>query len=233
MPYVEMLQRIGTALILGGLIGWERQRLDRPAGLRTHLLVALAAVTFMLVSTQFVPFQHYERFPKGGLISVDTSRIASTVVMGLGFLGAGTIARRGRNVQGLTTAASLWLVTALGLAAGAGMFVLAWTAGLLSLFVLMGLRILEGRGREIHRRVLVVLDDGGAGRSAILDHARASGARWAHVGYDRDTRAARTLVRLDLRLDDESRVEPLLAALETLPGVSRVSISTPGSGEGG
>src|SRR3954452_8265997 len=99
MAYTEMLLRIGTAMILGGLIGWERQRLDRPAGLRTHLLVALAAGTFMLVSTQFVPFQHYDpELTKGRLISVDTSRIASTVVMGLGFLGAGTIARRGRNV---------------------------------------------------------------------------------------------------------------------------------------
>jgi putative Mg2+ transporter-C (MgtC) family protein len=222
MPYTEMLLRIGTAMILGGLIGWERQRLDRPAGLRTHLVVTLAATTFMLVSTQFVPFQHYE---KGGLISVDTSRIASGVVMGLGFLGAGTIARRGRNIIGLTTAASLWLVTALGLAAGAGMFVLAWTSGLLSLFVLKGLSILEGRGREMHCRVIVVFGDGGAGRAEILDRARTSGARLEHVDYDRDMRATQTTLRLKVRLDDESRVEPLLVGLETLPGVRRVAIS--------
>jgi putative Mg2+ transporter-C (MgtC) family protein len=230
MPYTEMLLRIGTAMILGGLIGWERQQLDRPAGLRTHLVVSLAATTFMLVSTQFVSFQHYE---KGGIITVDTSRIASTVVMGMGFLGAGTIARKGRNVIGLTTAASLWLVTALGLAAGAGMFVLSWTSGFLSLFVLMGLRILEGRGQEIHCRVVVVLDDGGVGRSEILDKARASGASLQRVDYDRDTRTLRTTLRLRIRLDDQSRVEPLLVGLKTLPGVRRVTIVPTATNEAG
>jgi putative Mg2+ transporter-C (MgtC) family protein len=230
MPYTEMLLRIGTAMILGGLIGLERQRLDRPAGLRTHLMAALAAVTFMLVSTHFAFFQGYQ---PGGLVRVDPSRIASGIVMGLGFLGAGTIARSGRNIIGLTTAASLWLVTALGMAAGAGMFVLAWTSGALSLFVLLGLRVLEGRSKKtISRRVVVVLDDGGAGRSEVLDRARASGAAVRRAGFDRDAHAARTTVRLVVGLDDESRVEPLLQRLEALPGVRRVAIAPDRSVEG-
>jgi putative Mg2+ transporter-C (MgtC) family protein len=114
---VESLLRMGVAVVLGGLIGYEREHSGRPAGLRTHLLVALASVTFMLVSTQFTYFQHYA---KDDLIAVDTSRIAASVVSGVGFLGAGAILRTGLGVQGLTTAASLWLVASVGLAASCG-----------------------------------------------------------------------------------------------------------------
>src|SRR2546428_13898337 len=116
----EMLLRMGISVVLGAAVGYERERTEHPAGLRTHLLVSLAAATFMLVSTQFVYFQHYT---KEDLVAVDTSRIAASVVTGVGFLGAGAILRTGLSIQGLTTAASLWLVAAVGLAAGGGRFV--------------------------------------------------------------------------------------------------------------
>jgi len=113
-----MLLRLGASLLLGAAIGYEREHAGRPAGLRTHLLVSLASATFMIVSTQFVFFQQYG---KDDLITVDTSRIAAAVVTGVGFLGAGAILRTGIGVQGLTTAASLWMVASIGLAAGGGM----------------------------------------------------------------------------------------------------------------
>jgi putative Mg2+ transporter-C (MgtC) family protein len=112
---VEMLLRMGTGIALGSAIGFEREQSGHAAGLRTHLLVALASTLFMLVSTQFTFFQNYD---KNDLITVDTSRIAASVVSGVGFLGAGTILRTGLSIQGLTTAASLWLVAALGLVGG-------------------------------------------------------------------------------------------------------------------
>src|ERR1700691_2143054 len=127
IPTVEMLLRMGTGMILGAAIGYERERTGHPAGLRTHLLVALASATFMLVSTQFTYFQSYS---KDDLIAVDTSRIAASVVTGIGFLGAGAILRTGISIQGLTTAASLWLVAAVGLAAGGGMYIVAAAATL-------------------------------------------------------------------------------------------------------
>jgi putative Mg2+ transporter-C (MgtC) family protein len=111
----EMFLRMGTGIVLGGAIGFEREHSGHAAGLRTHLLVGLASTLFMLVSTQFTFFQRYE---KDDLITVDTSRIAASVVSGIGFLGAGAILRTGLSIQGLTTAASLWLVAALGLASG-------------------------------------------------------------------------------------------------------------------
>jgi len=92
--------------VLGAIIGYERDVHGRPAGLRTHLIVALASTTFMLISTHFVYFQ---RYAKEDLVAVDTSRIAASVVTGVGCLGGGAILRTGINVQGLTTAAGLWL----------------------------------------------------------------------------------------------------------------------------
>src|ERR1051325_6599108 len=131
---LEMLLRMAAGIIAGGVIGYERERGGHAAGLGTHLLVGLASTLFMLVSTQFYYFQRYE---KGDLIAVDPSRIAASVVTGIGFLGAGAILRTGLNVQGLTTAASMWLVAALGLAAGGGMYLETAIATGTSLIVLI------------------------------------------------------------------------------------------------
>ncbi|SRR6266566_2324202 len=94
----ELLARLVIGTVLGAIIGYERQMHGRQAGLRTHLLVGLAATTFMIVSTHFVYFQHYS---KEDLVAVDTSRIAASVVTGVGFLGAGAILRTGLSIQGL------------------------------------------------------------------------------------------------------------------------------------
>src|SRR4030095_1316089 len=122
---VELLTRLVVGTVLGAVIGYERRLHGRPAGLRTHLLVALAATTFMIVSTHFVYFQHYA---KEDLVAVDTSRIAGSVVNGGGLLGRGAILRTGVGIQGLTTAAALWLVAAIGLAAGGGMYAISVAA---------------------------------------------------------------------------------------------------------
>ena len=119
---VELIERIALGAALGGVIGYERDRHRRPVGLRTHLIVAMAAATFTVLSAQFVYWQHYG---KDDLVEVDTERIAASVVSAVGFLAGGAILRTGITVQGLTTAAGLWLVTAIGMCAGAGMFVVS------------------------------------------------------------------------------------------------------------
>ena len=118
--HLELFLRIAIGTALGAIIGYERDVHGRPAGLRTHALVALASATFMVVSNYFVYAQHYAQ---KDLVDVDGSRIASSVVSGIGFLAGGAILRTGLNVQGLTTAAGLWLVTAIGMSSGAGMYV--------------------------------------------------------------------------------------------------------------
>ena len=108
----QMTLRILLAAFLGGLIGLERSSGDRPAGLRTHVLVATGSALLMVVSIYGI-----DGYPQYR----DPSRIASQVVSGIGFLGAGTILHEGLTVKGLTTAASLWIVSAIGLTVGCGM----------------------------------------------------------------------------------------------------------------
>ena len=107
----ELIMRLGLSALLGSAIGYERELRERPAGLRTHFLVSLASATFMLVSSQFPFPQHYE-LAGDGFLRADVGRIASNVVVGIGFLGGGAILHSGLPSRGATTAASLWMVAA-------------------------------------------------------------------------------------------------------------------------
>ena len=113
----QIILRLILATILGSLVGLERERLDWAAGLRTHMLVCLGATLFMIVST----YGFMEVFGHSS-IDLDPSRVAAQVVSGIGFLGAGTIILRKDVILGLTTAASLWAVAAVGLAVGGGLY---------------------------------------------------------------------------------------------------------------
>lgn len=136
---LEVFERLAVAMVIGALLGYERERADKPAGLRTYMLVCEGAALFMLcavlLSAQMRAF--------GGVS--DPSRIASTVVQGIGFIAGGVILTTGRQVRGLTTAAGLWVTAALGLLVGAGYYVLAIGAAVLTLVALVGLAKLEHR----------------------------------------------------------------------------------------
>jgi putative Mg2+ transporter-C (MgtC) family protein len=212
---VEMLLRMGTGAILGGIIGFERERSGHAAGLRTHLLVALASTLFMLVSTQFYYFQGYAR---GDLIATDPSRIAASVVTGVGFLGAGAILRTGINIQGLTTAASLWLVAALGLAAGGGMYFEASTGTACSLFALIVLRRVEDkRARLLQRRLEIDMDDEPDARPKILEELRAPGVELSEVEFQRNVRTREASMTVIVHFPSESTLENILTRMESLP----------------
>jgi len=226
IPEWEMLLRMSAAAGLGAAIGYEREHSGRPAGLRTHLLVSVASATFMLVSTQFVYFQTYG---PNDLVMVDPSRIAASVVSGVGFLGAGAILRTGLGVQGLTTAASLWLVAAVGLAAGGGMYKEAVAATGISLFALTVLRRLEGRQwRPMIRRLVVVLEGGEGERKEVLERIKVHGGTISEVGHDRNTRENRSRLLLDVRVADAAILDQIVARLGELPSVRRVKLQKPG-----
>ncbi len=127
-----VLVRLAVATTLGAVIGWEREKHGRPAGLRTHILVALGSCLIMLISIEGLP---------GG--SRDPARLAAQVVSGIGFLGAGTILRDGTSIRGLTTAASLWVVAGIGLATGTGYYLAAVVTTVVAFLVLVLLDDLE------------------------------------------------------------------------------------------
>jgi putative Mg2+ transporter-C (MgtC) family protein len=223
IPASELALRLGTAIVLGAAIGYERSKHDHPAGLRTHSLVSLAAALFMLISIHSL---HVDQPHHPGVtISYDPSRIASYVVAGIGFLGGGTIARVGLKVKGLTTAASLWLITAVGLAAGAGLYVAAFSGAGLALAILTGFRQIELRPRpKVRRRVRLDLD-GSADVDAVLDRIRADGIVAGGIDLERHLAKDRLTVTIDIEHDDESQSLPLLRALESIPGLRRVSVT--------
>jgi putative Mg2+ transporter-C (MgtC) family protein len=139
MPSWEMVLRLLAAALLGSVIGLERERLAWTAGLRTHMLVSLGACLLMLVSA------YGFSGALGDHVVLDPSRVAAQVVSGIGFLGAGSIILRNEVVKGLTTAASLWAVAAIGLAIGGGLYIAAIAATLIILGILAGLKPLEKR----------------------------------------------------------------------------------------
>ena len=117
----EVAIRLSAALAVGGAVGWERERHDKPAGLRTHILVSLGSATFMLLGFE-VGGHLASRYGEAGL---DPTRVLQGVVGGIGFLGAGAIIKSSGQVTGMTTAASIWIAGALGAAAGMGAYVVA------------------------------------------------------------------------------------------------------------
>ncbi|HLK25500.1 MAG TPA: MgtC/SapB family protein [Caulobacteraceae bacterium] len=142
LPTVELLSRLLAAAALGSLVGIERERLLWAAGLRTHMLVCVGACLAMIVSAY-----GFNRVLSAHVI-LDPSRIAAQVVTGVGFIGAGSIILRNEVVKGLTTAASLWAVAAIGLAVGGGLYVAAFAATVIILVILAGIKPLEERFRN-------------------------------------------------------------------------------------
>jgi putative Mg2+ transporter-C (MgtC) family protein len=134
----EWVGRLMLATLLGGLIGWERERAHRPAGLRTNMLVALGSALFTILSLDAFGSQ------------ADPSRVAAQIVVGIGFLGAGTLLRTGEWVRGLTTAAGLWAVAAIGMAVGVGYYWLAIGSTAIALTVLVIVRFFEPEKSENH-----------------------------------------------------------------------------------
>ncbi len=134
---LNLALRLTVGLVLGAVIGFERELHRQPAGFRTHSLVALGAALFTIVSAYGFTGE-----------MVDPTRIAAQIVSGIGFIGAGTILQYRGHIRGLTTAASLWAVAAIGTAAGAGMFVMAVTGTLLILVVLSVLDRVETIARR-------------------------------------------------------------------------------------
>lgn len=218
----EMFLRLLLAGLLGGLVGFERERHNRPAGLRTHILVCLGSALVMIVS---VAGFSGELGPKG-----DQARVAAQVVSGIGFLGAGTIMRQGSAVRGLTTAASIWVVAAVGLATGIGLYdaaIFSTILVLMSLFFLSRVESFAAKGRcnkslwlravdqpGLLGRVGTVLGDHGVG----ITNVNLSESNFMEA-YKADTVAIELTVHVPVGFSSQKLMEQMLR----LPGMLEVS----------
>lgn len=149
---LETVFRLLLGAILGGIIGFEREIHGRAAGLRTQLIVCVAAVLIMIVSENYYLYiKHIDP-----ALRIDPTRIASGAIIGVGFIGAGVIIKSGFTIRGLTTAASIWVVSAIGLAIGAGLYFEGLFTFLITIFALVILRRLEGHIEKLHFRVITI-----------------------------------------------------------------------------
>lgn len=139
-----LMMRCVVAVVLGGALGWNREARNKPAGLRTHMLVALGSATFVAASLGMV-----DRMAGGPTtIRIDPSRVVEGIIGGIGFLGAGSIIRQQGGVHGITTAATIWVVGAIGVVCGIGMYAMAVSTTVLALVILWFFGRLEGHDLE-------------------------------------------------------------------------------------
>jgi putative Mg2+ transporter-C (MgtC) family protein len=212
--------RLATACVLGGLIGLERGLHGQPAGLRTHMLVCVGSALAMVVSLEFAGV--FGNAPAANL-HVDPARVAYGVMGGIGFLGAGAIMRYGLDVHGLTTAASLWCIAAIGLACGFGMYTVAIFATLLVLLVLWGLKFFEQRLPRPAERTLIV----SAAQQATEPARRlieASGIQVQSSALWYQVEAKEVRATYHVRILSEKQAHDVVDQLSRLPDVRQVRL---------
>lgn len=217
----ELVVRIVVGTLLGGVIGYERDIHGRPAGLRTHAVVALASATFMVVSTHVA---YYQNYTSESFTSIDGSRIAASVVSGIGFLAGGAILRTGISIQGLTTAAGLWLVAAIGLCAGAGMYIESVVATVIGIAALTLLRRFEDKDDRERRRLTLTLTDAALPTDALISRLGDLGLGVQLEGWDKDATNSTRQLTLAVRLPRGDGEAVLVSALETEPGIARMQL---------
>ncbi len=204
--------RLVLAGVLAGVIGLEREQRDQEAGLRTHILVAGGACLFMIVGVY--AWSDFTLSQRVGAV-VDPSRVASYVVAGIGFLGGGAIIKYGANIKGLTTAASIWITAAIGVAVGVGMYGLAAVTTALVLFSLWPLRTMADRlglRSDGERRIVVEL--GGEGTvAALVAAAEGAGASVESIRSSEDAET-RTVELVLTEADHRPEIVDALTAVE-------------------
>jgi putative Mg2+ transporter-C (MgtC) family protein len=215
----DIVFRLVLGFIAGAVIGFERSSRRQVAGLRTHILIALGATLLMLLSI-WLP-QTFMDMKNG-----DPGRIAAQVVSGIGFLGAGAIIRLGNNVRGLTTAASLWFVAAVGLAIGGGMFVAAAAAEILSLVTLILLGMLEKRVFPTERYKLLEISykNNSPNTKETLDSIRAAGIQIQSIDVNQGSKEKGTKLRLLARIPNTVDLASLAKEIKSSGNVGKVEI---------
>ncbi len=219
LPFADQVIRLALALVLGAVIGFERERRDYAAGFRTHSLVAVGSALFLIVSTY-----GFSDILGSQDVALDPSRVAAQVVTGIGFLGGGAIIVQRGTVHGLTSAAGIWFVAAIGLACGAGLFSVALVGTAIALLVLVPFKILE---RRVFQRTHVLFDirvDHVAGLvSTVHTLVEEAGAtiRTLRISGD-DKRGTRLLLELDA--PQGRALDRLVERLQEIEGINRTTV---------
>jgi putative Mg2+ transporter-C (MgtC) family protein len=218
---IEIIIRLGISAILGMLVGFERERQNQPAGLRTHTILSIGSCLAMTISINLA-FQYYPQYNQG-----DPGRLAAQVVSGIGFLGAGAILRYGTSVKGLTTATSLWTMAIVGLAIGAGHYIagLATTAMLLIILVL--LNVLEKKLIKVYETLTlsVTAKENPTLVEDLLSLFKRMKKKVLSVSVDSDISGNQQTVTLVLKTIEDDPMDDIREGLKTISGVTRYKLN--------
>ena len=210
----QMLMRLFLAAFLGGIVGIERGSGDRPAGLRTHILVCTGSALIMVVC--MYAFDGFD-------VPRDPGRIAAQVVSGIGFLGAGTILHEGLTVRGLTTAASLWMVAAIGLAIGGGMIKIGIASTVIMLVTLVVFHGWEkkfpGATRIERRYIHIVAHNNSDAVSEILKYLTEQKIKVRNINLKNDDLQDTISLELFLKINKDLNNNDIIAGIQAIDGV--------------
>jgi putative Mg2+ transporter-C (MgtC) family protein len=224
MPDMEFLARLILAAVLGGIVGLEREIHGRPAGIRTYLILSLGTALLMVLS-EYLLVVYPGRFPDIG-IQGDPGRIAGQAITGVGFLGAGVIIRYKDSIRGLTTAACVWLVCSVGLAVGAGFYLLGVAVTLLALVALIGLKALELRMKKDWFESLQVVSEDLPGQiNRMTDLIRQHGFEVITFGLRRDAKNRELEATFQLKVRAVRPHREILQDLLEIEGVKAVNLA--------
>ncbi len=228
---ILMVVRLVVAALFGGIVGIERGSGDRPAGFRTHILVCVGSALFMLVS--MYGFDEINPAMAAGETDLgarrDSARIAAQVVSGIGFLGAGTILHEGLTIRGLTTAASLWMVSAIGLAVGSGMYFLGAAATAITMITLVTFHTWEKRfaatSRTDRRFVRITAGNRNGAITDITGYLSANGVQVKSLNVKKNKDKDNLVIDLYLKVGKNMEGVDIVRGLQSIEGVVSVANS--------
>lgn len=217
----DIILRLIVGAILGGLVGYERERNNQPAGLRTHIILVIGATLAMILSVN-IAMEFRPLVPNG-----DPGRLAAQVLSGIGFLGVGAIIRYGPNVKGLTTATSLWSMAVVGLAVGLGHLLAAVYATVLILVTLVLINFFEKR--FIKPRVVTEITITTEDKREMLNKIRVVIEKYAHLNpamsIQKDLHRKRAKFVMTFKLNEGAVLDHLLADLTDIDGIRAIKLS--------
>lgn len=218
----EIIMRLLLGTLFGGVIGFERQVHGRPAGFRTHILVCIAAVLIMLVSEYY----QYSSSIDPSYIRIDPGRIAAGALAGVGFIGAGVVLKAGLSIQGLTTAACIWVVSAIGLAIGSGLYLAGTVTFVITIFSLALLRIIEKKMPKLTYRFLTITADLNADEDQITSVIKKNDLSIVNIDYEQCTDSGIIIFYITVSLYRYHSFKALINELSALNFIKRVCIKT-------
>jgi putative Mg2+ transporter-C (MgtC) family protein len=216
----EIILRLALGTLLGGIIGFERQSHGRAAGFRTQLLVCVACVLIMIISEGY----YLQTAMNPQYMRIDPTRIAAGAMTGVGFLGAGVILKSGLSVQGLTTAACIWIVSAIGLAVGAGQYVAAVAGFVITFVSLWLLRILESQMPRLTYRYITLVTDETGDEAAVTHPFEEKGFRIVKMDYEVALREKERTFKFTVTTKHDAPIKEIIREVSGLNSVKRLEI---------